>query len=60
MINIKETAIQAIQELPDETTLEDIIEAICVKAKAIAGMKEIEKGNYISSSVLREEVEGWK
>ena len=60
MINLKETAIKAIQELPDETTLEDIIEAICVKAKAIAGMKEIEKGNYISSSVLREEVEDWK
>jgi len=60
MINLKETAIQAIKELPDETTLADIIEAIYVKTKAIAGMKEIEKGNYVSSSVLREEVEGWK
>ena len=60
MINLKETAIQAIKELPDETTLENIIEAICVKTKAIAGMKAIEEGKYVSSSVLREEVEGWK
>lgn len=60
MINLKETAIQAIKELPDETTLEDIIEAIYVKTKAIEGMKAIEDGKYVSSSVLREEVEGWK
>ena len=60
MINLKEPAIQAIKELPEETTLEDIIEAICIKAKAIAGMKEIEEGKYVSSSMLREEVEGWK
>ena len=60
MINLKETAIQAINELPDETTLAEIINAIYIKAKAIAGMKEIEKGNYISSAVLREEVEDWK
>ena len=43
MINIKETAIQAIKELPDDTTLEDIITAIYIRTKAIAGMKEIEK-----------------
>jgi len=60
MLNLKETAIQAIMELPDETTINEIINAICVKTKAIAGMKEIEEGKYISSSVLREEVENWK
>ncbi len=60
MINIKETAIQAIKELPDDTTLEDIITAIYIRTKAIAGMKEIEKRNYISNATLREEVEDWK
>jgi len=60
MLNLKETAIQAIMELPDETTINEIINAIYVKTKAIAGMKEIEEGKYISSSVLREEVENWK
>lgn len=60
MINLKETAIQAIKELPDDTTIEDIINAIYIRTKAIAGMKEIEKENYVSSSTLREEVEEWK
>ena len=59
-MNLKETAIQAIKELPEETTLEDIISAIYIRTKAIAGMKEIEKGNYTSDSTLREEVTKWK
>lgn len=59
MINLKETAIQAIKELPEDTTLENIIQAIYIKAKAIAGMKEIEEGKYQTSEALRNEVENW-
>lgn len=60
MINLKQPAIETIKALPDYPSLEDIVNAIYIKAKAIAGMEEIENGNFISSKNLIEEVKTWK
>lgn len=60
MINLKQPAIEAIKALPDYPSLEDIVNAIYIKAKAIAGMEEIENGNFISSKNLIKEVKTWK
>jgi len=60
MMDLKEPAIDAIKALPDYPSLEEIINAIYIKAKAIAGMQEIENGNFISTKDLRNEVESWK
>jgi len=60
MIDLKELAIDAIKALHDYPSLEEFINTIYIKAKAIAGMQEIENGNFISTKDLRKEVESWK
>lgn len=60
MIDLKKIAIEAINSLPDYPTIEEIINAIYIKTKAITGMKEINNGNFISSDNLKKEVHSWK
>ena len=59
-MDLKETVINTIKELPDTSSLSDIINAIYIKAKAIAGMKDIENGNFSFHEDLKKEVEAWK
>jgi len=60
MINIKENAIEAIKSLPEDTSLEEILYTIYIKTKAINGMQDIKKGNFITQEELLEEVSKWK
>ena len=48
MTNIKEKAIVAIKNLPDNATYEDIFEVIYIQEKIYNALIDSEKGNYIS------------
>jgi predicted transcriptional regulator len=50
---VKEQVIQMIQTLPDNITLEDVMEELYFKLQVDAGMKELNEGKGIS----HEEVE---
>jgi predicted transcriptional regulator len=44
----KERILQALQPLPDETTVEDAIERLCVLAKVEEGLRQSEQGEVVS------------
>ena len=60
MVDLKKSSIEAINALPDFPSLEDIFNAIYLKAKAIAGMEDIKNGNFLTTNELIKEVKSWK
>ncbi len=45
---LKERILQALQPLPDETTVEDAIERLCFLAKVEEGMRQSDQGETVS------------
>ena len=52
MDNLKESTIKAIEGLPKNSTLEDIIYAVYVAGKVAMGIDAIEKGKMITKDQL--------
>ncbi len=44
----KERILQALQPLPDETTVEDAIERLCFLAKVEEGLRQSDQGEIVS------------
>lgn len=55
----KQDAIEAIQRLPDNVALEEIVYRLYVINKVRLGMQDIDAGRGISSEELAREIEQW-
>ncbi len=59
MATQKEKIIQMIKNLPDDISLEDIIEAIYVRQKIEKGLKDSNEGNLYINEEAKELLEKW-
>ena len=55
----KQDAIEAINRLPDNVPLDEIVYRLYVLNKAHQGMQDINAGRVISSEELAKEIEQW-
>jgi len=59
MATEKQSIIEMIKSLPDDVSMEDIIEAIYVRQKIEKGLKDSEEGNLYSHEEARELLKKW-
>ena len=59
MLTAKEEAIQIIQELADDCSLEDIQYHIYVKQKVERGLKALEEGRYFTHEQVKDKLRKW-
>jgi hypothetical protein len=57
--NAKQDAIEAIERLPDNVPLEEIVYRLYVLNKMHQGVRDIDAGRVISSDDLAKEIEQW-
>ncbi len=58
--NAKQEALDAIQRLPDNVDLDEIVYRLYVIKRIQQGLKEVDAGvNMVSSEELRREIEQW-
>lgn len=57
--NAKQEAISAIQNLPDNTNLDEILYRLYVIKKVQQGLKQLDEGQVISQEELQREIEQW-
>ncbi len=50
----KESVLQAIRELPDDASLEEILDAVLLRIKVERGRREIQEGKGIPHAQVRE------
>ena len=54
-ITEKQRAIEALQTLPDEATMEDAIERLCFIAKIEEGLRQSEAGQLLSHDEVKKQ-----
>lgn len=54
----KQRIVQAVQQLPEDATVEDAIERLCFIAKVQKGLEELDGGYGVSHDEARERIEG--
>jgi len=54
MSTIKETVISLVKKLPDNSTLEDIMEHLYVKQKILKGQEQLEIGQFYTHEEAKE------
>lgn len=59
MATEKENIIEMIKSLPDDISMEDIIEAIYVRKKIEKGLKDSEEGNLYTHEEAKELLKKW-
>jgi len=59
MATEKENILQMIKNLPDDVSMEDIIEAIYVRKKIEKGLKDSEEGRLYSHEEAKEILKKW-
>ncbi len=59
MLAIKQEALRAINELPDDTDIEEIMYRLYVVDKIRKGQKDIENQQTLTSAELKNEIESW-
>ncbi len=59
MASLKEEALQAIAEIKDDATLDDIIYKLYVIEKIRQGRADIVAGNLLTSAEIHAEVKSW-
>ncbi len=59
MGSMKRAAIETIQRLPDDCSVEDIIYGIDLKAQVLDGLKDAEEGKLLTAEGLLERVGKW-
>jgi predicted transcriptional regulator len=55
----KQEAIQAIEQLPDNVPLDEIVYRLYVLDKVQRGLKDVDAGNTSSTEELAREIETW-
>lgn len=56
---MKELVMEVTKEMPDNASIEEIIDAILVRLSAMKGFNEIESGNYTTQEDLLKEIKTW-
>ena len=59
MNTAKQSAIKAIQNLPENSSYEDIMEKLFFMEKVESGLREIEEGTTISHEDVKERLSKW-
>ncbi len=59
MPGVKEQVIQMIQALPDNITVEDVMEELYFKLQVDAGLKELDEGKGISQEEVEKRMSKW-
>ncbi len=59
MANVKEQVIKLVQGLPDEVTVDDVMEELYFKMQVDAGLKELDKGKGIPHSEVEQKLSKW-
>ena len=55
----KQQAIEAIEQLPDDVALDEIVYRLYVLNKARQGLDDVSAGRVVSSEALAAEIEQW-
>lgn len=58
-MTVKEAVKQVLDSLPDDSTLDDVMHALYIKAKFERGEKEIRDGRGVSDEQARERLRKW-
>ena len=56
---LKDLLLEVAQDIPQNATLEEIIDELIVRASAIKGFTEVEDGKYSTQEELLEEIKKW-
>ncbi len=59
MQNMKEAVISLVNKLPDDSTLEDIMEHLYVKQKILKGQKQLHNGQFYTHEEAKEIMKEW-
>ncbi|TVM00593.1 MAG: hypothetical protein CV087_13420 [Candidatus Brocadia sp. WS118] len=59
MSTIKESVISIVKEMPENVTLEDIMESLYVKQKIIKGQSQLESGQFYTHEEAKEILKEW-
>lgn len=59
MSTIKESVISIVKEMPENVTLEDIMESLYVKQKIIKGQSQLESGQFYTHEEAKELLKEW-
>lgn len=59
MANVKEEIIDMIRKMPDESSIEDIMEELCFREQVDAGLRDLAEGRTISHEEMKERVRKW-
>ena len=56
---IKDDVISLIKKMPDDTTIEDIMEQLYVKQKILKGQNQLASGNFYTHDEAKEILSEW-
>lgn len=59
MSTIKESVISIVKNMPENSTLEDIMESLYVKQKILKGQKQLESGQFYTHEEAKEIMKEW-
>ncbi len=59
MESVKQSAIKLIEQLPDESSLEDIMEKLLFLQKVEEGLEDIRRGRVISHDEVKKRLARW-
>ena len=59
MLTIKESVISTVKEMPENATLEDIMESLYVKQKIIKGQSQLESGQFYTHEEAKIILKEW-
>jgi len=59
MSTIKDSVISIVKEMPENATLEDIMESLYVKQKIIKGQSQLESGQFYTHEEAKEILKEW-
>jgi predicted transcriptional regulator len=59
MATIKETVISMLKDMPENVSLEDIMEHLYVKQKILKGQKQLESGQFYTHEEAKEIMSKW-
>lgn len=57
---VKEKVLETIQSLPDEFSLDELVERLILLEKIDAGLKQVEEGKTLSQKEAREKMKKWQ
>lgn len=55
----KESVLQSIRELPDDASLEEILDTVLLRLKVVRGKHQIQQGHGIAHEEVRERLARW-